>query len=132
MLWAVGATVLLAGGATLEAWAVVELGWRRALDLSAQPPEVGLPRLVFSGPFRCVRHPQSLGVLLLLAGAAAGLRSAGMWMVAGLAGALVISMAVQHDRELARECGEAYARYRQVVPLLLPRLRSAARGDRAS
>lgn len=115
--------MLLAVGAALELWAVLGLGWRRALDLTAAPPDPGLPRLVFGGPFRCVRHPQSLGVLLLLAGAAVGVRSTGMWVVAGVAGALVTSMAVRHDHELAREFGEAYARYRDAVPLLVPRLR---------
>jgi protein-S-isoprenylcysteine O-methyltransferase Ste14 len=123
MLDAVVAAVPLAVGAALELWALFALGWRRTLDLTAAPPEPGLPRLVLGGPFRYVRHPQSLGLLLLLAGAAVGIRSAGMWVVAGLAGALVTSMAVRHDRELARELGEAYARYRDAVPLLVPRLR---------
>jgi protein-S-isoprenylcysteine O-methyltransferase Ste14 len=43
-----------------------------------------------------------------------------MWLVAVLAAAFVIAMAVRHDRELARDYGEAYARYRRRVPLLLP------------
>jgi protein-S-isoprenylcysteine O-methyltransferase Ste14 len=43
--------------------------------------------------------------------------------VAGLAAGLVIAMALRHDAELARQHGEAYARYRRAVPLLLPRLR---------
>ena len=115
--------MLLAVGAALELWAVLVLGWRRALDLTAVPSDPELPRLVFAGPFRCARHPQSLGVLFLLAGAAVGVRSPGMWAVAGLGSALVTSMAVRHDRELAREYGEAYARYRDAVPLLVPRLR---------
>ena len=61
-----GACVCSARG--LELWAATELGWRRALDLSDAPPDPALPRLVFRGPFRCVRHPQSLGLLLILAG----------------------------------------------------------------
>jgi protein-S-isoprenylcysteine O-methyltransferase Ste14 len=32
-------------------------------------------------------------------------------------------MALRHDAELALQYGEAYARYRRVVPLLLPRPR---------
>jgi protein-S-isoprenylcysteine O-methyltransferase Ste14 len=46
-----------------------------------------------------------------------------MWLVASLAGAPAIAMAVRHDRELGREFGETYARYRAAVPLLVPRLR---------
>jgi protein-S-isoprenylcysteine O-methyltransferase Ste14 len=110
-------------GAGLEIWALLGLGWRRALDLTAEPPQAGLPRLVLGGPFRCVRHPQSLGLLLLLGGAALATRSPGTWLAAGLAGALVMAMAIRHDRELAREFGAAYARYRAAVPLLMPRLR---------
>lgn len=123
MAFAITAGVLLALGAGVELWALLELGWRRALDLTAAPPDPALPQLVFGGPFGFVRHPQSLGLLLILAGAALDFRSAMTWPVAGLAGGLVIAAAVRHDRELAGRCGEAYARYQRAVPLLLPRLR---------
>ncbi len=123
MLLAIGAAVLCTAGAALELWAVFVLGWRRALDLKSGALDAEEPRLVFAGPFRRVRHPQSLGVLLLLVGAAVAARSASMWSVACLAGALTVAMALRHDRELAREFGEVYARYRAVVPLLVPRLR---------
>ena len=114
------AAVLLALGAVLEAWALLELGWRRALDLSDAPPDPAMPRLVFGGPFRVVRHPQSLGLLLIVVGTALAVRTAGLWVVAVLGAAFVIAMAVRHDRDLARDYGEAYARYRRQVPLLLP------------
>ena len=91
-------------GAALEAWAILALGWRRALDLTAAPPDPALPRLVLGGPFARVRHPQSLGLLLMLGGAALGSRSAGVWVAALLAGGLVVAMAVRDDRELARRC----------------------------
>ena len=123
MLLAIAAAVLCTAGAALELWAVFILGWRRALDLKSGALDGERPRLVFAGPFGRVRHPQSLGVLLLLIGAAVAARSASMWSVAGLAGALTIAMAVRHDRELGREFGEVYARYRAAVPLLVPRLR---------
>lgn len=107
-------------GALLELWAVLELGWRRGLDLTDAPPDAALPRLVFRGPFRWVRHPQSLGLLLILAGTAVASRSPAMWLVAIAVGALVVATALRHDRELARECGAAYERYRAAVPLLVP------------
>ena len=123
MLSAVATAGLFGAGAGLELWALLELGWRRALDLPASPD---VPRLVLGGPFRYVRHPQSLGLLLLLGGAAVAAPGAATWMGAALAGALVVAMAVRHDRELGREFGAAYARYRATVPLLIPRMRSAA------
>ncbi len=123
MAFAITAGVLFALGTTLELWAVVALGWRRALNLTAAPPDPALPRLVFGGPFGLVRHPQSLGLLLILAGAAVGCRSVGMWLATVLAGGLVVAMAVRHERELARHWGEAYARYRRAAPLVLLRPR---------
>jgi protein-S-isoprenylcysteine O-methyltransferase Ste14 len=123
MGFTVAAALLILLGAACELWAGFELGWRRAIDVSDAPPDTALPQLVFGGPFGFVRHPQSLGLLLILIGAALGIRSLGMCLVAVVAGGLVIAMAVRHDAELARQHGEAYARYRRAVPLLLPRVR---------
>ena len=116
------AAALVALGVALEVWAGLTLGSRRALDLDDAPPDPALPRLVFGGPFAFVRHPQSLGLLLVLAGVALAIRSAGLWLVTGLAGGLVIAMAARHDREMVRQFGEPYLRYQRVVPLLLPAL----------
>ena len=121
MIRAVIAVVLVSLGAAVELWAVHELGWRRALERSAEPPDPVLPRLVLAGPFRLVRHPQALGLLLILGGAGLAAHSARTWLAAVLGGALVIAKTVGDDNALAREWGEAYARYRRVVPLLLPR-----------
>jgi len=120
MLVAVAAVGLLLVGAVLEVWAMVELGWQRALDLSDAPPDPALPRLVFRGPFRFVRHPQSLGLLLILAGIALTIREPFLWLLAAVAGGLVVATAVRHDRELASQFGAAYSRYRNAVPLLVP------------
>ena len=120
MTLTLAAVLLVALGAAVEGWAAIDLGWRRAMDLTDAPPEPALPQLVFAGPFRFVRHPQSLGLLLILAGLALGVRRGAMWVLATLAAMLVIAMAVRHDREMARRWGEAYARYRRAVPMLLP------------
>lgn len=123
MAFAAAGIAFLALGTALEVWAVLELGWRRAAELTDAPPDPALPRLVLGGPFRLVRHPQSLGLLLILVGTGLAVRTTGIWVMAVLAGAIVIAMARRHDRELTRDCGEAYARYRRTVPLLLPSLR---------
>lgn len=117
------ALLLVLAGVALELWAGLELGWRRAVDLEDTPPDPALPRLVFRGPFGYLRHPQSLGLLLMLSGAAVGVRRPGLFLVAAVVGGLVVAMALRHDAELARQFGEAYARYRRAVPLLVPRLR---------
>jgi len=124
---AVVAAVLIGLGAAVAVWAVIVLGWRRAADLDDTPPDPALPRLVFAGPFGHVRHPQSLGLLLVLAGAAIAFRRPGLWAVAVLGAGVVIAMAVRQDRAMMREFGEPYERYQRAVPLLLPRLRRASR-----
>ncbi len=121
--FAITAALLWAAGAVLEGWAAVVLGWRRAVDLTDEPPESGRPRLVLGGPFRLVRHPQSLGLLLLLAGTAVALRTAAVAVGAALAAALVLVMAVRHDRELRQRWGAAYERYCRAVPLIVPNWR---------
>jgi protein-S-isoprenylcysteine O-methyltransferase Ste14 len=120
---AVVAVLLVALGVAVELWVIHELGWRRALGHSDQPPDPALPRLVFAGPFRIVRHPQTLGLLLILVGACLAGGGVLSRVVAGVAGALVIARAVSEDQALARQWGEAHARYRRAVPLLLPRWR---------
>jgi protein-S-isoprenylcysteine O-methyltransferase Ste14 len=100
--FAITAAVLTALGAGIELWACRELGWRRALGLTTAPPDPALPRLVLRGPFGFVRHPQSLGLLLILAGAVLGLGGALMGAVALLGGGLVIALAVRQDRALGR------------------------------
>jgi len=107
-------------GLGLLGWAARALGWRRWLDLDDQPAHVGRPRLVFSGPFRLVRHPQTLGLLCLLLAVALRWRTLGMTAIA-LGVALFIVWLVQRDEALlARRFGAAYLRYRQAVPSLPP------------
>lgn len=126
----VAAVVLVSMGLAVQVWAGLELGWRRALGLTDDPPDPVLPRLVLGGPFRIVRHPQAFGMLLIFAGALLQRPSAGAALVALVAGALVIGLAVRHDGELARRYGEAYARYRQAVPFLVPLPSAALPGER--
>jgi protein-S-isoprenylcysteine O-methyltransferase Ste14 len=113
----------MAAGLALELWAISVLGWRRAVDATAPPTEPEAPALVLAGPFAVVRRPQALGLVLLLAGAALAVRTAGMAVVALLGIAAAIAMARRSDRGLARRYGEAHARYRRAVPLLVPRVR---------
>jgi protein-S-isoprenylcysteine O-methyltransferase Ste14 len=120
MRFAVVGAALCTLGTLIELWATFELGWRRALDLTDQPPDPALPWLVFRGPFRWVRHPQSLGLLVILAGTAVAVRSPVLWLVTIAVGALVVAMARRHDRELMLQCGAAYGRYRGAVPFLVP------------
>ncbi|MDX2167993.1 MAG: methyltransferase [Deltaproteobacteria bacterium] len=104
------------------AWAWRELGWRRWLDLGDTPQHTALPRLVLYGPFRRVRHPQTLGLLLVLLAEAVRWNRIGMWGAALLSSAVVVYLARRDERRLAQRFGEAYRRYQRAVPMLLPRV----------
>jgi protein-S-isoprenylcysteine O-methyltransferase Ste14 len=113
----------MVAGMALELWTVAVLGWRRILDPTATPADAEQPALVLGGPFAIVRQPHALGLVVLLVGAALALRSAAAAVPATLAIGAVIATAVRTDRMLADRHGEAHARYRRAVPLLVPRLR---------
>ncbi len=123
MSWSILTAAFLVAAATLLGWAWQVLGWRRWLDLDDGAPEAATAPLVLAGPFRLVRHPQSLALLGVLAAAALTWRRPAMWVLALLGAAVVLALAARDEARLARRFGEAYARYRQAVPFLLPRPR---------
>ncbi len=127
-LWHVGwqgawvCAALVALGIAFAWWARIHLGrlWSSSITRKADH------RVVESGPYALVRHPIYTGLLLsLLATAAAkgtlpGIAGfacllLGMWMKARI-----------EERWLAAQLpGGDYARYRERVPMLLPRWRKA-------
>lgn len=106
-------------GAALRLWAVLTLRERytRTLLVGEEHP------IERGGPYRFVRHPGYLGSLLCLNGVAL---ASGNWV------ALVASLAVTitaymyrikaEDEMLVARLGAAYARYREQVGALFPRL----------
>lgn len=96
-------------------WAVRTSGLRRILGRPSPPPA-----LVLRGPYRFVRHPCCSGVLLFLLGTwlwCPGWIAAGGF-VAGLGACL--AWVAFHDRRGVARFGEAYRRYREAVPALVP------------
>lgn len=118
----IAALVLATIGAGILGWAATVLGWRRWLDLDDAAPGPEQPPLVLGGPFGFVRHPQTLGLLFLLAAAACRWPRPGLWVVALTAAVVIVFLAVADDNRLAERFGEAYARYRRAVPFLVPLL----------
>jgi protein-S-isoprenylcysteine O-methyltransferase Ste14 len=103
-------------GCGLRTWPVFVLGRRFSGLVAIQPGH----ELVTDGPYRYVRHPSYLGMMLALAGWALVFRSA-----AGLAATalgLVVLAARIEDEEalLASQFGEPYAEYRRRTWRLLP------------
>ncbi len=113
--------VLLILGLGLAIWTVrlfVVVG--RGTPAPWQPPE----RLVVRGPYRHVRNPMILSVLIMLAGESLLLRSwpLAAWMLLVFAANAVYFPRVE-EKELERRFGEAYRRYKANVPRWVPRLR---------
>jgi protein-S-isoprenylcysteine O-methyltransferase Ste14 len=115
MAWS-GVAAMVAG-LTVRVWAARVLGgfYTRTLRISTTQP------LVEDGPYRLVRHPGYLGVLLLLLGA--GLASANV-LVAGL---IAISMGRAYRRRIRSEevmltetFGEDYVDYTRRTWRLIP------------
>jgi len=114
----VAGTVLLAAGAVLFVAARRAMG--RSFTIFPRPKEGG--DLVTSGPFRIVRNPIYLGVLLCLVG---GALLHGSWIALALTGALAVLWSGKvrvEERHLAARFPE-YAAYRarvryRIVPFL--------------
>ncbi|HEY6025043.1 MAG TPA: isoprenylcysteine carboxylmethyltransferase family protein [Pseudolabrys sp.] len=113
-LWA--ASALVAIGLGFSGWARVRLGGNWSAEVTVKQNH----ELVRSGPYALVRHPIYTGVLLALAGTALSIDK---WRA--LIGLLIIAAGflrkiVIEERFMAAEFGEAYARYRDEVPALIP------------
>jgi len=97
--------------------------------------------LVTSGPYRSVRHPQYLGMILLTL----GLTSWSVWILNNTFGTgflrpsqtiavwflelvAYIVLALIEERHLAKTFGEAFADYKTQVPFLIPYLKTNRAG----
>ena len=120
MIGTLAGFLLVIAGIALALWTNSVLGWRRLLWLSDEPPHPALPQLVFAGPYRVVRHPFFLSMLMVFGGATAATRSLACAAAFLLASVLVAVLAWQEERRLVIRFGEAYRRYQRVVPFLLP------------
>ena len=116
------ARLLIFAGVGLLVWCATLLGWRRLLDLEDEPPEPESPPLVLRGPFGIVRHPQTLALLFLLAGAGLRWPRPGLWVPALVAATIAVALALAEEPRMLERFGEAFRRYQRAVPFLFPRL----------
>ena len=117
--WA--ALVFTAAGSLLCIWTVVLFTkFGRGTPAPWEPPQ----RLVIRGPYRHVRNPMIIGVLLVLIGEAIAL---GSWPIAGWAVVFFIGNAIYfplvEEKGLEKRFGSEYRDYRARVPRWVPRLR---------
>lgn len=92
--------------------------WLHLLDRPYTPLQFGTPFL-----YRVVRHPLYVGWLLIF-WAAPTMTTAHLLLAMGLSAYILIAIPIE-ERDLMRLHRE-YSRYREQVPMLLPRLRGTA------
>jgi protein-S-isoprenylcysteine O-methyltransferase Ste14 len=78
--------------------------------------------LVASGPYRYVRNPLYIGVLLF--GVGLGMLASRIGAIVIIGGVLAITLALigEEERQLSAAQGESYAAYKRAVPRLVPSL----------
>ncbi len=106
-------------GVALYFWCL----WDFAHHGRGTPAPIDAPkRLVVQGPYRSVRNPMYVGVLLVIGGWAAFFESRGI-LYYGLGIALMFHLVVLLIEEpiLASQFGESYAAYRRAVGRWVPR-----------
>jgi protein-S-isoprenylcysteine O-methyltransferase Ste14 len=117
--WVIFGAVLLSAGATLRIWAVQTLG---PFFTATVEVEAG-HRLVVTGPYRLVRHPSYLGVMLMFIGEGLALESVSAPLLTfGVMLPIYLRRIRVEEAALERVLGDPYVRYRREVALWWPRL----------
>ena len=117
----VAAGVSLFGfGVLLALWAgyyLIQYGGGTPLPLD--PPH----RLVTNGPYRFVRNPQGIAMVLMVSGEVLVVESAWLWLLLPLTVAyLEVLVGPLETKQLARNFGSDYERYATQVRKWIPRL----------
>ena len=105
IMFSIGAPFLLMGG-LLAGTALWTIGLK--------------PELQTRWPYRCIRHPYFLGILLMLVGATVMMRSLPALVLLVPAVAVTIQRARREEHNLALQFSDAYLRYQARVPFLIP------------
>lgn len=108
-------------GALIYAWCVRDF----ALTGGGTPVPIDPPKaLVSSGPYRFVRNPMYVGVILVLFGEALLFKSTALLVYAGSVLFGFHLMVVLYEEPTLREkFGESCGRYRRAVPRWIPRIK---------
>jgi protein-S-isoprenylcysteine O-methyltransferase Ste14 len=110
------AIIFLTPGAYLGIRGVTEMGLK-----AAETHRVD--RVISTGVYARVRHPQYLGAILSHIGASFLLMGYYSVLVTPLVIVINYVLCWKEERELVREFGEVYQKYRESVPMLLPQFR---------
>ena len=81
-------------------------------------------RIVTTGVYSIVRHPQYLGALLAHVGISILLSATYSVLITPLMVILIYLISRKEEEELTKEFGKEYENYKKKVPMLMPRLRA--------
>ncbi len=107
--------IVLLPGAYLGIKGVTEIGLKVAETHRAE-------RVISTGVYSRVRHPQYLGAILSHIGASFLLSAYFSLLVTPLVIVINWILCWKEEKELVREFGEDYLRYQEIVPMLVPRI----------
>ena len=110
---------LIGAGAVVGLWA---LSANRPGNFNIRPDPKDGGALVCHGPYRHVRHPMYLAVLLFATGVTVGFDGAWRWLVLALL-AVVLHLKARHEERALAARYPDYAAYARRTPALLPFLR---------
>ncbi len=116
------ATVLACAAAALRTWAAAWMGYG-----VVSSGEMQAKTLVAEGPYRRMRHPLYVGILLHTLALAVLMPPAGAVFAIGATALLDAGLMRSEDGYLRGRLGAAYEAYRDEVPAVLPRMRARAR-----
>ncbi|MBI4769140.1 MAG: isoprenylcysteine carboxylmethyltransferase family protein, partial [Chloroflexi bacterium] len=123
LLALVAGTLLYFPGIALYLWGYRALGDMFGLSSGFGAALYQGHRLIERGPYRIVRHPMHLGVILAAWGALLIFWTRAMLLFAPAVLGVVVR-ARREDQLLVREFGAAWQEYRERVPGWIPRLRA--------
>lgn len=110
------AIVFLTPGAYLGIKGVTEMGLKAAETHRVE-------RVISSGVYSRVRHPQYLGAILSHIGATFLLSAYYSLLVSPIVVIINYILCWKEEKELVNEFGEEYQKYRENVPMLIPKIR---------
>ena len=114
---------LVVGGAAFTIYSIIYLKSRCGGITAQTPGQQAAVRLIDTGPYARVRHPQQAGYLLLLFGMSIVLSSPLAFTYALLSSLLVVIVERRvEERRMLERHGKKYAEYKRRVPQLVPRL----------
>jgi protein-S-isoprenylcysteine O-methyltransferase Ste14 len=116
ILW-VGAAIALAAAA-IRTWAAAYMSSSVVHD-----PRVHDSRLVADGPYRHLRNPLYLGVILIACGIALAASRSGFVLLVAAITFFQYRLTLREEQALKATQGEGYRRYLAAVPRMIPSLR---------